>query len=305
MGNDGGSIPTRRELVKEAARNKTTSQLKETQAEQQEYYWTTDPITNEPLEPPIVSDSNGRLYKKESVLKLLTVDESINVDEAAKATAGAIKTLKDVVEVKFEPDTSASVEKAANGERKNRWLCPITNKPLGPGSKAVYLVPCGHAFSSVAIKEVAEEKCLQCGEAYAPNDVIPIVPTNEEDIARLILRVKALKEKGLTHSLKKGKKRKAKDVDEPVTSGYEIVPNLVPTKQQNGNGSGTSTPTNGNGIKNSATASLAAKVVEEQERKKRKMDKNENLKGLFSSRDQKTDVKNSKDFMTRGFTIAK
>src|ERR1700754_4175837 len=106
MGNDGGSIPTRRELVKEAARNKTTTELKESQAEQQEHYWTTDPITNEPLEPPIVSDSNGRLYNKESVLKLLTGDESINKDEAEKATAGAIKTLKDVVEVKFEEDTT-------------------------------------------------------------------------------------------------------------------------------------------------------------------------------------------------------
>lgn len=301
MGNDGGSIPTRRELVKEAARNKTTTELKETQAEQQEYYWTTDPITNEPLETPIVSDSNGRLYKKESVLKLLTADESINKDEAEKAAAGAIKTLKDVVEIKFEADTSSSSEKAANGEKKNRWICPITNKPLGPGSKAVYLVPCGHAFSGVAIKEVADEKCLQCGEAYAPNDVIPIVPTNEEDIARLALRMKTLKEKGLTHSLKKGKKRKARGVDE-MANGEEKVPDLVCSKPQND--SGTSTP-NGNGIKNSATASLAAKVLVEQERKKRKVDKNDNLKGLFSSRGQKTDMRNSKDFMTRGFSISK
>jgi hypothetical protein len=300
MGNDGGSIPTRRELVKEAARNKTSAELKETQAEQQEYYWTTDPITNEPLESPIVSDSNGRLYKKESVLKLLTADESINKDEAEKATAGAIKTLKDVVEVKFEVDTSYSgTEKAANGEKKNKWVCPITNKALGPGSKAVYLVPCGHAFSGVAIKEVADEKCLQCGEAYAPNDAIPIVPTNEEDIARLALRIKTLKDKGLTHSLKKGKKRKVRETED----SEEKVPELVSSAKKS-NGSGTSTP-NGNGIKNSATASLAAKVLGEQEKKKRKIDKNDNLKGLFSSRDQARDAKNSKDFMTRGYTIAK
>jgi hypothetical protein len=302
MGNDGGSIPKRRELVKEAARNKTTTEMKESQAEQQEYYWTTDPITNEPLEAPIVSDCNGRLYKKESVLKVLTGDESINKDEAEKATAGAIKTLKDVIEVKFEADATSNGEKAANGEKKHQWICPITNKPLGPGSRAVYLVPCGHAFSSAAIKEVADEKCLQCGEAYAPNDVIPIVPTNEEDVARLVLRMKTLKDKGLTHSLKKGKKRKAREIEEAV-NGEDKVPKLVPVSKQNG--SGTSTPAAGNGIKNSATASLAAKVLEEQERKKRKTDKNESLKGLFSSRDQTGNMKNSRDFMTRGFTMQK
>ena len=300
MGNDGGSIPTRRELVKEAARNKTTTELKETQAEQQEYFWTTDPITNEPLEPPIVADCNGKLYKKESVLKLLTADESINKEEAEKATAGAVKTLKDVVEVKFTADTGASEngEKAMNGTKANKWICPITNKPLGPGSKAVYIVPCGHAFSGAAIKEVADDKCLVCSETYAPNDVIPIVPTSAEDLARLALRMKTLKEKGLTHSLKKGKKRKAKDLDD----ASEQAPALVPAKQKNGDG-GTSTPTNG--IKNSATASLAAKVAEEQERKKRKMGANDNLKALFKDRDQKVDMKNSGDFMTRGFTVGK
>lgn len=303
MGNDGGSIPTRRELVKEAARNKTTTELKETQAEQQEYYWTTDPITNEPLEEPIVSDANGRLYRKESVLKLLTGDEGVNVEEAERATMGAIRTLKDVVEVRFTVDTEGgrSEERAANGAKRNMWVCPVTNKPLGPGSKAVYIVPCGHAFSGVAIKEVAEEKCLTCGAAYAPNDVVPIIPTSEEEIARLALRMKTLKEKGLTHSLKKGKKRKARDVEGDTAE--ERVPKLVPV---NGHGSGTSTPTaNGNGIKNSATANLAAKVVEEQERKKRKVGANDNLKGLFSDRDQKVHMGNSKDFMTRGFTVTK
>lgn len=302
MGNDGGSIPTRRELVKEAARIKTTTELKESQAEQQEYHWTTDPISNELLEPPIVSDCNGKLYKKESVLKLLTGDESINQDEAEKATAGAIKTLKDVVEVKFEEDITSHAENGKVDGRVHSWVCPITNKPLGPGSKAVYLVPCGHAFSGAAIKEVADDKCLQCGESYAPNDVIPIVPTNEEDIARLLLRMRTLRDKNLTHSLKKGKKRKAKDAEESVVDSEKVPAVMSVTKR---NGSGASTPTNGNGIKNSATASLAAKVLEEQERKKRKLDKNDHLKGLFSSREQATTMKNSKDFMTRGFTIQK
>jgi hypothetical protein len=190
-----------------------------------------------------------------------------------------------VVEVKFEEDA----------ETKG-WICPMTNKALGPGSKAVYLVPCGHAFSGVAVKEVAEEKCLQCGEAYAAEDVIPILPTSEEDVRRLETRMQRLKERGLTHSLKKaaGSKKKRKNGDADADADAE----------ENGKKS----TTNGgksSGIKNASTASLTAKVLEEQEErnKKRKLEKNENLNSLFSNRDQTKRLINNNDFMTRGFVI--
>ena len=71
MGNDGGSIPTRRELVKEAARNPSAAQVKESQHEQQEYQWTTDPISRQPLVQPVVSDSSGKLYNKATILEYL------------------------------------------------------------------------------------------------------------------------------------------------------------------------------------------------------------------------------------------
>jgi hypothetical protein len=299
MGNDGGSIPKRRELVKEAARNPTAAEQRETQQERQHWLWTTDPVTNEALDEPVVSDCNGRLYKKESVLKLLTGDESINKAEAEKATFGAIKSMKDVVEVKFEADPQAAKE-----PQSIKWMCPITNKPLGPGSKAAYLVPCGHAFSGAAIKEVAHGKCLKCGEAYTPNDVITIIPTVGEDIARLALRMNTLREKGLTHSLKKGKKRKARDVDE--VAGEEKVPELVTTVKEKA--AKRKTDTSGpktDGIKNSSAASITAKVLEEQERlkKKRKTEDNKTISSLFSSRDQSKPIGKSSDFMSRGFTI--
>jgi hypothetical protein len=138
--------------------------LKESLQEQQEFYWTTDPISNKPLSRPIVSDSSGRLYNKDSILEyLLPSDDPSSKIEAEKILQGAVKSLKDVVEVKFELDKDASA--VQNGSSKGeRYICPMTNKPLGPGSKAVYLVPCGHAFSAAAIKEVsgdAEGKCLQ------------------------------------------------------------------------------------------------------------------------------------------------
>ncbi|KAK1816641.1 Replication termination factor 2 [Friedmanniomyces endolithicus] len=306
MGNDGGSIPTRRELVKEAARNPTTAQLKETLHERHQHAWKTDPISNQPLAQPIVSDSSGTLYNKDTILEFLT--STTPNPEADRITQGAIQSLKDVVEVKFELAPEATVE-----ARHEVWRCPVTGDELGPGARAVYLVPCGHAFSGTTIKEVSGEKCLSCELGFAEKDVITILPMAEKDVARLALRSKVLREKGLAHSLKKvsgggggggGKKRKKRD---------EVLMEVA-----DGNAGGvaalkhtTATPLNGTHdpdavagiINNASTASLTAKVLEESERAKRRKLQNQNVQSLFSSRDQNKPIGKSSDFMTRGYSV--
>ncbi|OCL05809.1 DUF602-domain-containing protein [Glonium stellatum] len=337
MGNDGGSIPTRRELVKEAARALTTTQLKETQQEQQSYAWNTDPLTRKPLARPVVSDAAGKLYNKDAILEyLLPADDGgAKKLEDEKVLEGRVRSLKDVVEVKFEIEVGG-VESVNGGvERAERWVCPITRRELGPGAKAVYLVPCGHAFAGSVVKEVSGETCLQCNEPYAENDVIPILPTAPTDIARLSLRMKTLKEKGLTHSLKKAsgsKKRKKnaekeaaaaatstdvqqaeetkindereeeKKIDRPARPSPSTSLARPQAQPAAAKSASSAVPT---GIKNAATASLTAKVLEEQEarNKRRKVETNENLKSLFSSRDPKQPSGKSSDFMTRGFSI--
>ncbi|KAF7846210.1 hypothetical protein BT93_L4836 [Corymbia citriodora subsp. variegata] len=301
MGNDGGSIPKRRELVKEAARNPTTAEIKESQQEQQEYYWTTDPISRKPLSPPIVSDSSGKLFNKDTILEYLLPspdDESTPLKtDAESILQGSVKSLKDIVTLTFDTDASGA------------FKCPITSDRLGPGSKAIYLVPCGHVFSGAAVKEVSGERCLTCNEVYASNDIIPILPTAATDIARLSLRVKTLKEKGLAHSLKKSskesKKRKKRGDDEEAPA---LVPNATNTLSKSEKTNSAATPdlekTNGHsGIKNTSTASLTARVMAESAASKKRRLENENLKSLFSSRDQSKPSGRSGDFMTRGFDI--
>ncbi|KAK4547663.1 hypothetical protein LTR36_000620 [Oleoguttula mirabilis] len=296
MGNDGGSIPTRRELVKEAARNPSASQMKESQQEQQEYQWTTDPISHKPLAQPVVSDASGRLYNKDTILEYLV--EGARKEEADSVTQGTIKSLKDVVEVKFEVDDEASAK--ANHQV---WKCPVTGDRLGPGSKAAYLVPCGHAFSGSAIKEVSGEKCLTCETEYASNDIVPILSVVATDVARLSLRVKALQEKGLAHSLKKvsggGKKRKKKDeVADAVEAKMAGTKRAAPKASNGTHDTDVSTA-----INNSSTASLTARVLEEQNRAKKRKMENENVRSLFSSRDQSKPIGKSSDFMTRGYSV--
>lgn len=161
MGNDGGSIPTRRELVKEAAKALTTTQIKEVQQESQEHAWNHDPLSRKPLASPIVSDSAGTLYNKDSIIEFLLAEEKDAQQE--KLLGGRVKALKDVVEVKFEVDTSA--EKTGTGARRETWICPVTREEMGPQAKAVYLVPCGHAFAGSVVREVTERICVQvsCG----------------------------------------------------------------------------------------------------------------------------------------------
>lgn len=152
---------------------------------------------------------------------------------------------------------------------------------------------------------------MKCNEAYAPNDVIPILPTAVEEIARLSLRIKTLKEKGLTHSLQKasggGKKRKKATA---VATENDATPNGTASTRQGSSLAvtvqpGTSVATSTTNIKNAATANLTAKVLGEQAmlNKRQKMAPNKNLNSLFTPRDERELSDKGSDFMSRGFSI--
>ncbi len=147
-----------------------------------------------------MSDWLGKLYNKDAVLRFLlpaaAAASAAATDSRAATTtsgssgssskadneaflAGRIRSLKDIVEVKFEveqdADNTGSTDHRAGAtaavaatkgsagarRRKERWVCPVTRKELGPSVRSVYLSPCGHAFSEIAIREVAEGSCLQ------------------------------------------------------------------------------------------------------------------------------------------------
>ncbi|KAF2687015.1 DUF602-domain-containing protein [Lentithecium fluviatile CBS 122367] len=305
MGNDGGSIPTRRELVKEAAKALTTTQIKEVQQESQEHAWNHDPLSSKPLSSPVVSDSAGVLYNKDSIIEFLLAEEKDAEQE--KVLDGRVKGLKDVVEVKFEVD-SGGEDKAGTGARREKWVCPITREEMGPQAKAVYLVPCGHAFAGSVVREVQERICVQCNKPYAENDIITILPTAPTDIARLNLRVKTLKEKGLTHALKKapGSKKRKKHADAENADAPDAKASTSEEDKKKEKKEKKASKTD-NGIKNASTAYLTKRVLEEQQErnKKRKLEQNDNVKSLFSKGGVKPAVGNSADYMTRGYSLGK
>lgn len=276
MGNDGGSIPKRRELVKEAARAPTISELKATAHESLSHAWTNDPLSSEPLDlDNTASDWRGRLYNYESVLKGLmpsddgaVTEEKANGNDMTFASTG-IKGLRDIVRLKFKRYTPAG----ANS--KTIWACPISLKELGPATKAVYIVPCGHVFAEIAIKEITDQEhmCPECSEPFEQQDVIPILPIDGAEVEKLHKRIEDLRSKGLTHSRKqdksaKKKKRKAGDAEasntaigkDGDTERQKKVPKPNKTDASNRTG----------GLNNPMTASLTAKVLAEQEERNKR-----------------------------------
>lgn len=293
MGNDGGSIPTRRELVKEGAKDLSTTQVKEIQTEQQEHYWSTCALSHEPLSEPIVSDALGTLYNKAAVLNHLLAEgqkerttSREELERKKEAFKDRLRGLKDVVEVKFHTDAESG-----------KWTCPVTNKTLGPGTKSIYLVPCGHAFAESLIATVPGEACLQCNELFTQDNIISILPTAQTDKDRLSERLEKLRVSGLSHSLKKaskeGKGNKKRKQAGPLQESKTDARTLANAEGQ----------TAEKGIKNRDTAALTEKVLKEQEdrNKRRKMAGNENVESLFT-KGEGMEVKKV-DFMTRGFSV--
>ncbi|KAK0616838.1 Rtf2 RING-finger-domain-containing protein [Immersiella caudata] len=270
MGNDGGSIPKRRELVKNAARNPTVSELKATALESLAHAWSHDPLTTEPLDlENIVSDWRGRLYNYESILKALLPSDDKHDDAALAPPNGespeerfsstGIKSLRDVVKLKFKRYT----QPGAKGS--DIWACPVSLKELGPSTKSVYIVPCGHVFAEAAIKQIDEKVCPECSEPFEASDAIPVLPTEKADIEKLEARLDDLKAKGLTHSLKKDKsasRKKRKAEGEAVDKGVK--------KGKGDTGSKQSASSRLKNINNPMTASLTARVLAEQDEKNKR-----------------------------------
>lgn len=284
MGNDGGSIPKRRELVKDAARLPTVSELKATAFESLSHAWEHDPLSAEPLDlENTASDWRGRLYNYESVLRGLVPSSGPGADDDDKAANGndmsfaatGIKSLRDIVRLRFKR------YQPAGSKEKEIWACPVSLKELGPATKSVYIVPCGHVFADVAIREITDQEhnCPECSEPFEQQDIIPVLPIEEAELKRLAKRMEDLRARGLTHSKKqdksgKKKKRKAEEKDASSTKGYKKGADVDAGRQvKAAKISKSDVASRGGSINNAATASLTARVMAEQEEanKRRRM----------------------------------
>ncbi|GAA5991032.1 hypothetical protein JCM10908_006511 [Rhodotorula pacifica] len=177
MGNDGGSIPKRSELI----RTKHT-RARENDQDRVRQLWAFCALSKQPLQQPVVSCPLGRLYNKEAVIAFLLNPPSSAPDSTTpfgsdgQLVAGHIRSLKDVVTLQLTPNPNlvdASHPDAADpqsGDRQQQqqtllgvanerdppapFVCPISLREMNGSVKFVYRKPCGCVVSDSALREM-------------------------------------------------------------------------------------------------------------------------------------------------------
>ncbi|KAJ3045363.1 hypothetical protein HDV00_010233 [Rhizophlyctis rosea] len=229
MGCDGGSIPKRHELVKTqkaAERPDARSLLLAA--------WFFCSLSKRPLESPVVADLLGKLYNKDAILEYLLNKGAYGDGDKI---CGHITSFKDVTTLNLTPnpafsskDTLTSIIVSTTQEKRlvAQYICPVTQKEMNGKSRFSYIQTCGCVFSEQAFKEVPSTQCLKCGKEFSAEDVLPINPTQPEEIERLQARVEVVKaerlreaeeRKALKKAKKEGKKKEKAGIADKVGNG--------------------------------------------------------------------------------------
>ncbi|KAJ2004513.1 Replication termination factor 2 [Coemansia thaxteri] len=215
MGNDGGSIPRRNEMVREKKKDEKAD--RKNQAIALNFFCA---LSKQPLEQPIVGDELGRLYNREAILEYL-LDRSAFGD--GHTICENIQCLKDVKTLNVTPNPAAlnSERQQANGGKKpallsfdaqptSRFLCPITMKEMNGNMPFEFIWSCGCVFSAQARKELpTSTTCIVCDKPYDLVDVIPINSQDSKVADELRERMRARRE------AREDKKRAAKSKSKP------------------------------------------------------------------------------------------
>ncbi|RDX51575.1 DUF602-domain-containing protein [Lentinus brumalis] len=297
MGNDGGSIPDRRDLVKSKPKAEQADRANQIRA-----MWFFCALSKRPLQEPIVSCPLGKLYNYDAVLEFL-LDRDVFGAEG-KVVCGHIRSMKDLKTLKLTPNTSkASASSSDSTPDRAPFVCPLNLKEMNGVQPFVYLRTCGCVFSQAGLRTVAGtppskspkaegdadsekgkdtaslELCPQCGAKYdRTTDILLLNPPPEvEEDMRAAMEAKRL----LEPAKGKGKKRKAAAA---AADGVE-----PPTKKQ-----AAAMPTTNSSI---AAASRAVAQDLAKEEGKRKAAMSDAVKSLYASKDG---PKRKETFMTMG-----
>ncbi|KJE89230.1 hypothetical protein CAOG_00743 [Capsaspora owczarzaki ATCC 30864] len=222
MGADGGSIPTRRELVVVKKRDKVLERDVELALR-----WTNCALSSLSLREPIVACALGRMYNKEAILQLLL--DRASFGEQGKV-ASHIRGLRDVTELKLtrlgggsatttttttttaadtkanEPSASSSnpfaatptatlaADGAVGADGRPIYYCPITHREMTGRYKFIFFRGCGCVISEQALREVSSDVCMVCSSPIGEFDTVTINPSAEEEEklrANMLLRKNA------------------------------------------------------------------------------------------------------------------
>ncbi|KAM5530429.1 hypothetical protein V8D89_015904 [Ganoderma adspersum] len=303
MGNDGGSIPDRRDLVKSKKKAEQADKANQIRA-----MWFFCALSKRPLQEPIVSCPLGKLYNRDAILEFLLDRASFGAE--GEVVCGHIRSIKDVKTLKLTPNASKRSPSASSSDttpERAPFVCPLNFKEMNGSQPFVYLKSCGCVFSQAGLKAVTKstsatppkspadappgsesvtqdtdkpwlDLCPQCGAKYDRiADILQVNPPPEvEQEMRATMEVL----RSLEPVKGKGKKRKAAaagDTDRPA-------------KKQ----SAAAGPTTNSSIAATSRAVTHQLATEEA---KRKAGMSDAVKSLYHSKDGS---KRKETFMTMG-----
>jgi len=177
-GNDGGSIPTRSEMVrlKRIVKRTDPAQLKQAR-------WITCAITKQRLQQRVVVDDLGNLFNKESVLKCL-------IDKSMPLRFSHIRSTKNVYDVFFSTNQKYDpLQQVQVGMESldSPFECMITGLPVNGQHTFSVIKSCGHVFSDRGLlkTESANLSCFVCQKPLKPSDILQINPDEKiQDMLR-------------------------------------------------------------------------------------------------------------------------
>lgn len=204
MGCDGGTIPKRKEIVKDKPKQVARDKNADLAAR-----WQCCALTGLKLRRPIVACQLGRLYNKDAILKHL-LDSSTatqkpkNPDDSTSASSSLIshiRSLKDVKELnlKEKNDFDSSHQTSSGSETiKAQFHCPISGLDFNGKYKFLFIWTCGCVLSERALKEVADRQkqetkaaqaCLVCSKLFLGEDLI-VINGNDKEMNDLKARMR-------------------------------------------------------------------------------------------------------------------
>jgi len=212
MGCDGGTIPTRGELVK--TKKKPEQLSKETELSVK---WQHCAVSQEPLRQPVVACRLGNLFNKEALIEYLLTKTS---GAQGDSKLDHIRGLRDIKELRLTPnpayreesDTKAGAGSTVGRGIVSKFICPVTGLEMNGRFGFCYVRGCGCVLSERALQEVKDVSgCLLWGGAFNPSDDIITINGDAEQVEKLKEKLEA--EKSVAKANKKNKRSKDAEVN--------------------------------------------------------------------------------------------
>jgi len=228
MGCDGGTIPTRDELVK--LKKKPEQRDKDGH---RMYKWQHCAITQERLRKPVVACELGRLYNKESVIELLLNKDRTN----APANTEHMEKLKDVIELQLHDNPAFDASKHAVGDGLyndaliSPWICPVTGLEMNGRFKFVFTFSTGKVVAERALKVLQKDPTES--RHYKEEDIVTVNPEEEElDYMNSKMIARRARVKALKKAAKDAKRKADGDFKVPVLAGASSTTVPVPEDKE-------------------------------------------------------------------------